>query len=506
MYDWKERGKLIVDQDKNGVYHFTYWDAEHLIYVRDGRNYPASQSGPHFLDLGIMGHCTQRCFDCYMAGKRLSENMKISTVDALLRELSGTLCQVSFGGAGDPIDHEGFWRLPPSRGPLWVGNTPFSERAFINAGLVHGIARCVTINPRGRAFTDSQISPLVGFDGIGISCGYHPSPKEMKNIARVLDQIAELSTRGDRYRLNVILHVIVGDMGADLRRLLHLISHPVVDGILLLAKKRSPDSKLDKHGPFYDRKAQTDFWRYVRTIREASGLPIAVDSCLAKVLHPSMFEVDHRAMHPCDAGRFSAYVHADGKMWLCSCGKKPVRNWEEAVRTPQVCDGVLPPRSKKHHPEGYSEPPLTYDWPNPSVVIQRGPMTNSSSASYFVIGKPEQFAIRVMDYKERCEQAKLDIERNSWAEGFLWTEHNNRLVRLTQHEWAAWCARDIAASGNPEKRKRELDRYTFRIWQGERVYYLVANRDDEGIPPTRYNREDISPCETVVLLPSGESH
>jgi hypothetical protein len=428
-------------------------------------------------------------------------------VSKVIYNLRRTLCQVSFGGAGDPIDYENLFALG-SAGFINIrydDNGYTKRECWADEELLEGIARCVTINPRNRAFTKDQILPLARFSGVGISCGYvgHISgPNTYENILRVLDQIAEV--REYRPKPEVILHVIVPYSGGEFRSLLRLVAHPVVDGILLLAEKVSPDtSPLDK-GPFYDRETQKTFWRTVRIVQEASRLPIAVDSCLARMLHPSMFKVDHRAMHPCDAGRFSTYIHADGKMWLCSCGAKPVKDLNEAVRTPQVCSGVLPPATEKDCRNG-SEPPLIYNWPNPNVVIQRGPMTNSSSASYFVIGKPDQMVINIIDLDERRKLARQDAEM-AIDPGFQWTKHNNRLVRLTQHEWAAWCARDIANSKRPVQRKKELYRYPLRILQGDDVYYLVANRHGSGVPPMHYDREDVSPYKTVVVLPAGESH
>ena len=150
-------------------------------------------------------------------------------------------------------------------------------------------------------------------------------------------------------------------------------------------------------------------------------------------------------------------------------------------------------------------------WPNPPVVIQHGPMTNSSSSSYFVIAPPTaKLNLEVLDFEGR---QKLALEDPSYGGDFNWYEHNKRLVRITPGEWASWCA---LALGNWQQReesmanivrlKEKLDGYTKKILDGAVPYHLVANRDDNEIPPTHYNREDVSEDKQVVLIKAGEEH
>jgi len=518
MSDWHSKeGKLIVDGN-----HYTYWNSHSLTYVRDGGSYTRSRIGPHFLDLGVMGHCRQNCHDCYMRSKRLKRNMPWDAADNVVYKFRNSLCQVSYGGAGDPMDYEEFSRLN------YIGNGRMRE-AWEKANprqdddlrddvadrvswhLFHEplstIARCITINPRGRAFTPSQVRSLAQFKAVGLSCGEATGFRhdDQDDIVRLIRQAEEMEWRG---RPRFVLHLIVTDMHNDLRRFIHLLTYDCVQGVLFLAKKRYSPRQKDGlfGGPFYNREMQNNFWKSVAAVHDVVQKSIAVDSCFAPLVDRELFpNFDPAAMHPCDAGRFSAYVHADRKMWLCSCGAGPVKSWEEALQTKQFCKNVFKGGND-------TKPPLARtDWPNPPVVIQHGPMTNSSSASYFVIvPKKAKTKLDVLDFVERENLAEWDY---SDKHSFNWYEHNKRLVKVTLGEWASWCAEDIAgaaqssvAGRNPAQRKKVLDSYTKRLLAGGTAFYLVANRDDDDVPPIHYNREDVSDDKRVILIRAGEEH
>lgn len=502
--DWhSKKGKLIVDGD-----HYTYWNRKSLTYVRDGGSYSRSRVGPHFLDLGLMGNCRQDCGYCYMRGKRIRRNMSWREADAILYKFRNSLCQVSYGGAGDPTDHEEFTRLS-YLGHLRMGDEwrkanscqreVADEAARASWKLFHEpistIAHCITINPRGRAYTPEQVLSLGQFDAVGLSCGEATGYGELNDVVRLVRQAEEVADW--KYRPKFILHIIVTDMHNDLRKFTQLLTYNCVGGVLFLAKKRASPAQ-NGCGAFYNREMQIKFWKSVAAVYDVVQKSIAVDSCLAPLVDRELFpHFDPHAMHPCDAGRFSAYVHADGKMWLCSCGAGPVKSWKEALSTKQSCANVLKSIGKP--------PPLRTDWPNPPVVIQRGPMTNSSSASYFVIApKGTKFKLDILDFVEREKLA----EWNDWENDhtFNWYKHNKRLVKITPGEWASWCADDIASDDNPARRKKVLDGYTKRLLAGGEAFYLVANRDDEDIPPTSYSRNDVSDDKRVVLIRAGEEH
>lgn len=487
-------GKLIVDGD-----HYTYWNKKDLIYVRDGGTYNYSKVGPHFLDLGVMGNCRNTCYDCYMKNNRCEKNMNHNIADKIIYDLRDSLCQISFGGAGDPIDYEKREFLPilgtqqlisaykDKYGEIKYPLTSEEEAQLdLFSESINNIAKCITINPRTRVFTKDEVIWMSQFEAVGLSCGtgilLENNAKE--NILQLLRQ-AEILSFEERPKF--ILHVIVNEIPKEINYIAHLFSHECVDGLLLLAMKNCSNNKKEFNGPFYDKSIQRKFWKSVSDMYRVIQKPIAIDSCLAPFLDRNEFPYcERQAIHPCDAGRFSIYIHADCSMWLCSCGKKPVESWDKAIKTKQNCNRVG---------KGHVEPRLLE---NPSVVIQKGPMTNSSSASYFVVApKKTNFKLEIIDFAKR--EALKEPYFNCFDKYFSWAKNNNKLVRVTQGEWAAWCAEEISISNSPLKTKLRLDKYTKKILEGS-VFYLVANRDDEEIPPTRYNKEDVSDDKNIILV------
>ena len=334
MTDWHSKeGKLIVDGK-----HYAYWNSRALVYVRDGGSYTRSTVGPHFLDLGVMGNCRQNCYNCYMRDKGVASDMTWEAADEIVYRYKNSLCQLSFGGAGDPLDYYDFPRLlyagngrsreeyEKTRTVPETENTP-SEKAISDWHAwnesINTIARCVTINPRQRALTRDQIATLGRFKAVGLSCGDatgYDVDRGTENLVRLLREAEELDWNR---RPCFILHLIVGDMHNDLRKFIKLLTYDCVGGVLFLARKGSVERKGWKGGPFYDREMQSNFWKSVAAVYDVVRKSVAVDSCLAPFVDRELFpNFDPATMHPCDAGRFSLYMHADGKPWLCSCGKK----------------------------------------------------------------------------------------------------------------------------------------------------------------------------------------
>lgn len=509
MYaDWNTKeGKLIVDGDR-----YSYWNRGAMVYVRDGIGYRHSVAGPHFLDIGIMGYCRNACPECYMVDKTLNCHMSSKDLDLLIDRYRSTLCQVSFGGAGDPLDYSDFGCLPSWSSDVardrWFAADLLGKSKY--PGLAKGdavssefhedlrnIARCCTVNLRERRVTDKESETLNKFAAVGLSCG---SAEHFGPLGYVEEFVRRVESLPYYKRTKLVLHVIM-DPYATLtsRAMLRLLTYDSVVGVLFLAYKHNKRHRHVNLGGFAGREHQLRFWRNVATIRDLTNKWVAVDSCFAPWLDAkTLGDVYRPAMHPCDAGRFSAYVHADGKMRLCSCGGDPVDGWAQAVKTCRDCSGLSPVSERDLY-----ELARRFVWRSPPVVIQHGPMTNSSSASYFVIAPPKaKFKLRVLDRVGRFKRR----EKDAWGYGselrFGWTANNRRLVEVTKGEWASWCALAIASADDPLEVKRYFDRYTRRILKGEKVYYLVADRETDD----NYQSGGVSDDRWVTVIAAGEEH
>jgi len=73
----------------------------------NGKNDPFWLDLPSLLDIGIMGHCKNKCPFCYQ-GRTSEPNMKLENFKRIIDQVKHHTNQVALGGRGDPNKHENF--------------------------------------------------------------------------------------------------------------------------------------------------------------------------------------------------------------------------------------------------------------------------------------------------------------------------------------------------------------------------------------------------------------
>ena len=91
---------------KYEVYYNTESGFE-LLRGINGQKDPFILDLPLLLDIGIMGHCKNKCPICYQGNKR-EDHMKLDDFKMILDQTNHHLNQVALGGRGDPNHHPNF--------------------------------------------------------------------------------------------------------------------------------------------------------------------------------------------------------------------------------------------------------------------------------------------------------------------------------------------------------------------------------------------------------------
>ena len=94
---------------KNDKYE-VYFNSESGVEVLkgcDGKQDPFFTDLPLMCDIGIMGHCENKCSFCYQ-GRKYEENMTLENFKIIIDQVKHHTTQVALGGRGDPNLHENF--------------------------------------------------------------------------------------------------------------------------------------------------------------------------------------------------------------------------------------------------------------------------------------------------------------------------------------------------------------------------------------------------------------
>jgi MoaA/NifB/PqqE/SkfB family radical SAM enzyme len=78
-----------------------------LIQGINGCPDPSSLELPSLLDVGIMGHCINKCHFCYQGHER-QEHMKLDDFKSIVDQVCHHTNQIALGGRGDPNHHPNF--------------------------------------------------------------------------------------------------------------------------------------------------------------------------------------------------------------------------------------------------------------------------------------------------------------------------------------------------------------------------------------------------------------
>lgn len=251
---------------------------------------------PELLDIGIMGHCTHGlsglCLlskvECYQSGNQVIEpNMSKERFRMIIEQCRYRTFQVALGGRGDPDQHEDFEEILN----LCTKNDVVPNLTTSGIGLdEHRIAlikkHCgaAAVSWYRQNYTISAIERLIN---AGVKTNIHYVISNA-TIDEAIDRMENDQWPKGINRIIFLLHKPVG-LGSEMNVL--QASDPKVQYFFNLFNKKE---HIDKAG---------------------------FDSCCVPGLLSNTTNIDIQTIEPCEAGRFSAYISSDARMYPCSFEK-----------------------------------------------------------------------------------------------------------------------------------------------------------------------------------------
>lgn len=257
---------------------------------------PFMASFPELLDVGIMGHCAHGksglCLksgvECYQNGTELyEENMPFKNFKKIIDECRGRTFQVALGGRGDPDMHENFKEiLEYSRGNGVVPNFTTSGFGLKESDIpfIKKYCGAVAVSWYRNEYTKRALDLFLSA-GIRTNIHYCLSNSTIDEAIRMVEQ------KNYPEKINRIIFLLHKPVGLGKRNNVLSVNDERVKCFFSLFD--SPEN-VDKVG---------------------------FDSCSVPALLSFTEKIHPMCIEPCEAGRFSAYVSPDNKLYPCSFEK-----------------------------------------------------------------------------------------------------------------------------------------------------------------------------------------
>lgn len=292
---------MILVHDKK--YHFksifdpkTGYGLRSNVFDPDGNDTgkdPFMASYPELLDIGIMGHCAHGqsglCalsgVECYQSGATLCEpHMSLEQFKAIIDQSKGRTFQVALGGRGDPDLHEDFvTMIQYAKANQVVPN--FTTSGFkLNLNLLDDIRKNCGAVAVSWYRSDYTIKALEAFIAAGVKTNIHYC---LSN--ETIDEAIDL--------------LINKKYPTGVNRIIFLLHKPVGSGRYENVLNVS-DPRVKKFFSLFDEASFTT--------------QVGFDSCCVPALHQFTHKIHPSTIEPCEAGRFSAYISPDNRLFPCS--------------------------------------------------------------------------------------------------------------------------------------------------------------------------------------------
>lgn len=246
---------------------------------------------PNMIDIGVMGHCKNKCPMCYQ-GDKDEPNMKIEHYKMLIDQVKDVVNQVALGGRGDPNHHENFKEI-----------------------MIHSYQKNIVPNftTSGIELTDEQVeySKIAG----AVAVSDYQMPHTYIALKKLMD--ANIKTN---------IHTIFSEASAD--RCIEMIEgKDIWNGLVDLERLNAVVFLLFK--PQGKGKALTSWIPSVDQIRRFSDaikdpkckFKVGMDSCMVNRLKTTgtiFSKIEEMMLDTCEAGRMSSYVAPNMKFMPCS--------------------------------------------------------------------------------------------------------------------------------------------------------------------------------------------
>ena len=264
----------------------------------NGKDDPFYLELPSLLDIGIMGHCKNKCYFCYQ-GHINEPNMKLEDFKTIIDQVKHHTNQVALGGRGDPNHHENF-------------------KEIVFYARENGIVPNYTTS--GINLTDEQIEiskmcGAVAVSDYGTEHTYNAIDRLIK--AGVKTNIHLLFTQGT---FDKCVKILYGHNPWKKKKISLVDIEKLNAVIFLLFKPQGAGKDLFELIP----SAYQLFVFSDLIFKPKSIFKVGMDSCLVnhvlKFVEPE--PIQKQSIDTCEGGRMSAYITPDMKMTPCSFADK----------------------------------------------------------------------------------------------------------------------------------------------------------------------------------------
>lgn len=281
----------VVKNDKY-IIIFNPKTGEEVLSGIDGYLDPFVLNYPSMLDIGIMGHCDNKCSFCYQ-GDKWEENMSLEGFKLIIDQSKDYVNQVALGGRGDPNQHKYF-------------------KEILKYSVDNNIIPNYTTS--GINLTDDQIEVSKQFCG-AVAVSMHSNNYTWDSLKRLMDanvktNIHFIVTKNNIEEIfKLIQGIDIWDKKVNLDKLNAVV--------FLLFKPAGRGKNLD-WSPTKDQ---------LKTFSELIKKPntkfkVGMDSCLINKVSQAreLTELEEMFTDTCEGSRMSCYITPDERLVPCSFG------------------------------------------------------------------------------------------------------------------------------------------------------------------------------------------
>ena len=276
-----------------------------LLRGRDGKPDPFSLELPSLIDVGIMGHCKNKCPFCYQ-GNEYEPHMSLENFKRIIDETKHHVNQIALGGRGDPNLHPNF-------------------REIVEYARANGVVPNYTTS--GFGLTDDQIKASQMCGAVAVS--NYKTQETYDALNRLIDagiktNIHFLLTKNTFFDAIKILHNY-NPWASIVPRIIPFDLNKINAIVFLLFKQKGRGSQLD----WLPNSDQLRVFSKALADIDNKGLKtkIGMDSCLINhvikyvTLPPSIA----MAIDTCEGARMSMYITPSMEATPCSFSDKAQR-------------------------------------------------------------------------------------------------------------------------------------------------------------------------------------
>lgn len=249
---------------------------------------------PNLIDIGIMGHCPNKCKFCYQGGQE-QPNMRLEDFRRIIDESKTYTNQVALGGRGDPNLHENFGEIVGyARENVVVPNYTTSGLGLTSEHIeISKMCGAVAVSDYDQDFTHSALQRLMDSD-IKTNLHFLLSKESLEKAVNILKGNDVWGGKIDLDRLNAV--------------------------IFLLFKPQGRGKKLKNWTLTND-----DLKEFIDLRLEGkTNFKIGMDSCLVNRITQTttLTKMEEMFLDTCEAARMSCYISPDMMLMPCSFADK----------------------------------------------------------------------------------------------------------------------------------------------------------------------------------------